>query len=247
MALEQHVKQYDVDLMNWAEGEEARAGPLIEIELENGATSGARRGDPSTGALARDECAGREGNTKAKGVCFAPTATVRSSRGKRVAVIGGGNSGVEAAIDLAGIVSHVTLFEFADTRADAVLQTKLYSLPNVTVIKSAQTTEVDRRRSAERPASDQRPGRVEHLVGFPKASSCRSASRPTPTGWKGGRFRRTARSSSVRHLPGVRGGRLHHRALQADHHRHGRARGVAGCTTDHPIRFPCRLDDEGLE
>jgi alkyl hydroperoxide reductase subunit F len=64
-------------------------------------------------------------------------------KGKRVAVIGGGNSGVEAAIDLAGIVGHVTLLEFGDAlRADAVLQKKLYSLPNVTVIKSAQTTEV---------------------------------------------------------------------------------------------------------
>jgi alkyl hydroperoxide reductase subunit F len=80
---------------------------------------------------------------KAKGVCFCPHCDGPLFKGKRVAVIGGGNSGVEAAIDLAGIVSHVTLLEFADTlRADAVLQKKLYSLPNVTVIKNAQTTEV---------------------------------------------------------------------------------------------------------
>jgi alkyl hydroperoxide reductase subunit F len=80
---------------------------------------------------------------KAKGVCFCPHCDGPLFKGKRVAVIGGGNSGVEAAIDLAGLVAHVTLLEFADTlRADAVLQKKLYSLPNVTVIKSAQTTEV---------------------------------------------------------------------------------------------------------
>jgi len=64
-------------------------------------------------------------------------------KGKRVAVVGGGNSGVEAAIDLAGLVSHVTLLEFdSSLRADAVLQRKLHSLPNVTVLTSALTTEV---------------------------------------------------------------------------------------------------------
>ena len=80
---------------------------------------------------------------KAKGVCFCPHCDGPLFKGKRVAVIGGGNSGVEAAIDLAGIVAHVTLLEFdSRLRADAVLQAKLTSLPNVTVIVSAQTTEV---------------------------------------------------------------------------------------------------------
>ncbi len=80
---------------------------------------------------------------KGKGVCFCPHCDGPLFKGKRVAVIGGGNSGVEAAIDLAGIVGHVTLLEFGDAlRADAVLQNKLYSLANVTVIKSAQTTEI---------------------------------------------------------------------------------------------------------
>jgi alkyl hydroperoxide reductase subunit F len=78
-----------------------------------------------------------------KGVAFCPHCDGPLFKGKRVAVIGGGNSGVEAAIDLAGIVSHVTLLEFApDLRADAVLQKKLYSLPNATVIRNAQTTQV---------------------------------------------------------------------------------------------------------
>jgi alkyl hydroperoxide reductase subunit F len=76
-------------------------------------------------------------------VAYCPHCDGPLFKGKHVAVVGGGNSGVEAAIDLAGIVGHVTLLEFGDTlRADAVLQNKLYSLPNVTVIKSAQTTEV---------------------------------------------------------------------------------------------------------
>ena len=97
----------------------------------------------STGARWREMNVPGEKDYKAKGVCFCPHCDGPLFRGKRVAVIGGGNSGVEAAIDLAGVVAHVTLLEFADDlRADAVLQKKLYSLPNVSVIKSAQTTEV---------------------------------------------------------------------------------------------------------
>ncbi|MBX3682337.1 MAG: FAD-dependent oxidoreductase, partial [Thauera sp.] len=84
-----------------------------------------------------------EAEFRNKGVAYCPHCDGPLFKGKRVAVIGGGNSGVEAAIDLAGVVAHVTLLEFADDlRADAVLQKKLYSLPNVSVIKSAQTTEV---------------------------------------------------------------------------------------------------------
>ena len=80
---------------------------------------------------------------KAKGVCFCPHCDGPLFKGKRVAVIGGGNSGIEAAIDLAGVVAHVTVLEFApELKADAVLQRKLHSLPNVTVITNAQTTEV---------------------------------------------------------------------------------------------------------
>jgi NADH-dependent peroxiredoxin subunit F len=76
-------------------------------------------------------------------VAYCPHCDGPLFKGKRVAVIGGGNSGVEAAIDLAGLVSHVTVIEFdARLRADAVLIRKLDSLPNVTVITSAQTTEV---------------------------------------------------------------------------------------------------------
>jgi alkyl hydroperoxide reductase subunit F len=142
-ALEQHVKEYAVDVMNLQRATKLVPGELIEIQLENGATLKSKTVILSTGARWREMNVPGEAEYKAKGVCFCPHCDGPLFKGKRVAVIGGGNSGVEAAIDLAGIVSHVTLLEFADTlRADAVLQKKLHSLPNVTVIKSAQTTEV---------------------------------------------------------------------------------------------------------
>jgi alkyl hydroperoxide reductase subunit F len=147
MALEQHVKAYDVDVMNLQRASKlipaSENGGLIAVELENGARLQARSVIVSTGARWREMNVPGEKEYKAKGVCFCPHCDGPLFKGKRVAVIGGGNSGVEAAIDLAGIVSHVTLLEFADTlRADAVLQQKLNSLSNVTVIKSAQTTSV---------------------------------------------------------------------------------------------------------
>ena len=146
-ALEQHVKAYEVDVMNLQRAARlipaAEEGGLIEVQLENGASLKSKSVILATGARWREMNVPGEKEYKAKGVCFCPHCDGPLFKGKRVAVIGGGNSGVEAAIDLAGIVGHVTLLEFADTlRADAVLQKKLFSLPNVTVIKSAQTTEV---------------------------------------------------------------------------------------------------------
>ena len=146
-ALEEHVRQYDVDIMNLQRASAlvpaSSEGGLHEVKFDNGASLKAKTVILSTGARWREMGVPGEQEYKAKGVCFCPHCDGPLFKGKRVAVIGGGNSGVEAAIDLAGIVAHVTLLEFADTlRADAVLQNKLYSLPNVTVIKSAQTTEV---------------------------------------------------------------------------------------------------------
>ncbi|MFV3385013.1 MULTISPECIES: alkyl hydroperoxide reductase subunit F [Pseudomonas] len=146
-ALEEHVKEYDVDVMNLQRASAlvpaSSEGGLHEVKFENGASLKAKTVILSTGARWREMGVPGEQEYKAKGVCFCPHCDGPLFKGKRVAVIGGGNSGVEAAIDLAGIVAHVTLLEFADTlRADAVLQKKLNSLPNVTVIKSAQTTEV---------------------------------------------------------------------------------------------------------
>ncbi|WP_212630777.1 alkyl hydroperoxide reductase subunit F [Pseudomonas sp. KB-10] len=146
-ALEEHVKEYEVDVMNLQRASAlvpaSSEGGLHEVKFENGASLKAKTVILSTGARWREMGVPGEQEYKAKGVCFCPHCDGPLFKGKRVAVIGGGNSGVEAAIDLAGLVARVTLLEFADTlRADAVLQKKLYSLPNVTVIKSAQTTEV---------------------------------------------------------------------------------------------------------
>ncbi len=145
-ALEQHVKEYDVDIMNMQRAEALvppGADGLAAIRLANGATLRAKSIVLAPGARWREMNVPGEKDYKAKGVCFCPHCDGPLFKGKRVAVIGGGNSGVEAAIDLAGIVSHVTLLEFDDKlRADAVLQAKLDSLANVTVITSAQTTEV---------------------------------------------------------------------------------------------------------
>lgn len=145
-ALEQHVREYEVDIMNLQHATElVPAGPdgLIEIKLESGATLKSRSVVLSTGARWRQMNVPGENEYRNKGVAYCPHCDGPLFKGKRVAVIGGGNSGVEAAIDLAGIVAHVTLVEFdGKLRADQVLQRKLYSLPNVTVILNAQTTEV---------------------------------------------------------------------------------------------------------
>lgn len=143
--LEQHVREYDVDIMNLqrAEALVASEDGLTEVRLTSGASVKSKTVIISTGARWREMNVPGEKEYKAKGVCFCPHCDGPLFKGKRVAVIGGGNSGVEAAIDLAGIVAHVTLLEFdVALRADAVLQKKLYSLPNVKVITQAQTTEV---------------------------------------------------------------------------------------------------------
>ncbi|QNH77170.1 alkyl hydroperoxide reductase subunit F [Pseudomonas protegens] len=146
-ALEEHVKQYDVDIMNLQRASALvpakEVGGLHEIQFESGASLKAKSVILATGARWREMGVPGEQEYKARGVCFCPHCDGPLFKGKRVAVIGGGNSGVEAAIDLAGIVSHVTLLEFdSKLRADAVLQRKLYSLPNVKVITSALTSEV---------------------------------------------------------------------------------------------------------
>ncbi|OLF53659.1 alkyl hydroperoxide reductase subunit F [Pseudomonas chlororaphis] len=146
-ALEAHVRQYDVDIMNLQRASALvpakEVGGLHEVRFESGATLKAKSLILATGARWREMGVPGEQEYKAKGVCFCPHCDGPLFKGKRVAVIGGGNSGVEAAIDLAGIVSHVTLLEFdSKLRADAVLQRKLYSLPNVNVITSALTSEV---------------------------------------------------------------------------------------------------------
>lgn len=147
-SLEAHVKHYNVEIMN---NQRAAAlipasqsdDGLIQVTFENGATLRSKSIIISTGARWRNMNVPGEAEYRTRGVAYCPHCDGPLFKGKRVAVIGGGNSGIEAAIDLAGIVEHVTVLEFDNKlRADAVLQKKLFSLPNVQVILSAQTTEV---------------------------------------------------------------------------------------------------------
>jgi len=145
-ALEEHVREYEVDIMNLQRASKLiPAGPegLHTVEFENGARLQSKTVILSTGARWREMNVPGEQQYRGRGVAYCPHCDGPLFKGKRVAVIGGGNSGVEAAIDLAGIVAHVTLLEFGESmRADAVLQNKLRSLPNVSILTMAQTTEV---------------------------------------------------------------------------------------------------------
>lgn len=146
-ALEEHARAYGVDIMNGqrvtALEPAAQPGGAITVTLENGAALKSRSVILSTGARWRNVNVPGEAEYRNKGVAYCPHCDGPLFKGKQVAVIGGGNSGVEAAIDLAGIVAHVTVVEFAETlKADAVLVKKLHSLPNVTVHTNAMTTEI---------------------------------------------------------------------------------------------------------
>ena len=145
-ALEEHVKEYDVDIMNLQRAKSIQKNDenaLFEVELENGGKLKSKSVIVATGARWRELNVPGEKEFKGKGVAYCPHCDGPLFKGKHVAVIGGGNSGVEATIDLANIVGHVTLFEFApELKADDILQKRLYSLPNVDVILNAQTLEV---------------------------------------------------------------------------------------------------------
>jgi alkyl hydroperoxide reductase subunit F len=146
-ALEQHVKEHEVDVMDLQRATRlvpaAEPGGYVTVELASGASLRSRSVVLSTGARWRSMGVPGEAEYRNKGVTYCPHCDGPLFKGKRVAVIGGGNSGVEAAIDLAGVVAHVTLLEFDDAlRADEVLQRKLRSLPNVDVIVQAATSEV---------------------------------------------------------------------------------------------------------
>jgi alkyl hydroperoxide reductase subunit F len=143
-SIRKHVDQYGIDVMNTQRviniGKKA---DYIEVELENGAVLKSKTAVIATGARWRNVNVPGEEEYKTKGVAYCPHCDAPLFEGKDVAVIGGGNSGIEAAIDLAGVVNHVTVLEFADElKADSVLQDRLYSLSNTTVIKSAATKEI---------------------------------------------------------------------------------------------------------
>ncbi len=144
--LERHVRDYDVDLMDLQQVEALLPGEnnaLNEVHLASGARLRSKTVIIATGARWREMNVPGEREYRGHGVAYCPHCDGPLFKGKHVAVIGGGNSGVEAAIDLAGVVAHVTLLEFENVlRADAILQKKLFSLNNVTVVTSALTTEV---------------------------------------------------------------------------------------------------------
>lgn len=141
--LEAHVREYDVDIMTMQRAKSLRKSEYIEVELENGAVLKSKTVILATGARWRNVGVPGEMEFKNKGVAYCPHCDGPLFKGKNVAVIGGGNSGIEAAIDLAGIVNHVTVLEYLpELKADQVLQERLYSLPNVTVLKNVQTKEI---------------------------------------------------------------------------------------------------------
>jgi NADH-dependent peroxiredoxin subunit F len=146
-ALEAHVRDHEVDVMHLRRATRlvpaTEPGGAVTVELDTGAVLRARSVVLSTGARWRNLGVPGEDEYRNRGVTYCPHCDGPLFKGKRVGVIGGGNSGVEAAIDLAGVVSHVTLFEFdGELRADEVLQRKLRSLPNVDIVVSARTTEI---------------------------------------------------------------------------------------------------------
>ncbi|OED44716.1 alkyl hydroperoxide reductase subunit F [Endozoicomonas sp. (ex Bugula neritina AB1)] len=146
-SLEEHVREYDVDIITQQKASKVIAaeqvGELIQVELESGATLKSRTLIMATGARWREMNVPGEQAYRGKGVAYCPHCDGPLFKGKRVAVIGGGNSGIEAAIDLAGIVEHVTVLEFDSVlRADAVLQRKAQSMNNIEIITDAMTTEV---------------------------------------------------------------------------------------------------------
>jgi alkyl hydroperoxide reductase subunit F len=142
-ALEQHVRAYPVDLIKHERAKKLVPGELHRLELESGAELSAKTVIIATGARWRDMNVPGETEYRTRGVTYCPHCDGPLFKGKRVAVIGGGNSGVEAAIDLAGVVSHVTLLEFMPAlKADDILQRKLRSLINVEIVTNARTTEV---------------------------------------------------------------------------------------------------------
>ncbi len=231
-ALEEHVKHYEVDIMNLqraARLEPAGDDGLFTVTLESGAHVKSKTVIISTGARWRQMNVPGEKEYSGKGVAYCPHCDGPLFKGKRVAVIGGGNSGVEAAIDLAGIVAHVTLIEFdGKLRADEVLQRKLRSLPNVHVIVSAQTTEVHgadgkvnalsyKDRSTRRDPPRRARGRVR--ADRPAAQHRLAQGHGRAVAARRDRSRRQGPDVAARR---VRGRRRHDGAVQADHHRDGR-------------------------
>ncbi len=163
--LEEHVKRYPVDIMTAQRARALEKKEYLEVTLESGAILKSKTVILSTGARWRNVGVPGEQEFKNKGVAYCPHCDGPLFKGKDVAVIGGGNSGIEAAIDLAGIVRHVTVLEFLpELKADAVLQQRLYSLPNVTVLKNVQTKEITGSSKVDGITYSDRETKEEHHI-----------------------------------------------------------------------------------
>lgn len=140
----QHISAYDVKILEHRRVKTVLPeGNVKKLELESGEYLTTKSLIVATGAKWRELGIPGEKEYLGRGVAFCPHCDGPYFKGKDIAVIGGGNSGVEAAIDLAGIVKSVTLFEFApELKADKVLVNKLEGLPNVKIIKNARTSRV---------------------------------------------------------------------------------------------------------
>src|SRR5690625_5291118 len=163
--LASHMKDYNIDIMNTQRAVNLKKNDYVEIELENGATLKSKAVVISTGASWRKVGVPGEEEYRNKGVAYCPHCDGPLFEGKRVAVIGGGNSGIEAAIDLAGIVEHVTVLEFEEEiKADSVLQDRVNELPNVTIITNAQTTEITGEETVNGISYIDRASKGEHHI-----------------------------------------------------------------------------------
>ncbi|MGF2070294.1 alkyl hydroperoxide reductase subunit F [Enterococcus casseliflavus] len=141
--VEEHINEYNVDVMKGQRAKDIRRNDVIEVELENGAVLKTKTAILATGARWRNINVPGEKEFKNKGVAYCPHCDGPLFAGKEVAVIGGGNSGIEAAIDLAGMAKHVYVLEFLpELKADLVLQNRLNTLENVTVITNAATKDI---------------------------------------------------------------------------------------------------------
>ena len=164
-SLEEQVKTYDVDVFNLQKAKRIQQNTHFELELDSGATLKCKTLVLATGSRWRTLGVPGEVEFKNKGVAYCPHCDGPLFKGKHVAVIGGGNSGVEAAIDLAGIVEHVTLFEYSDTlKADQVLQDRLHSLSNTTVITQAQTKSITGKERVDGIVYTDRKTQEDHCI-----------------------------------------------------------------------------------
>lgn len=164
-ALEEHVKHYDVDIFQSQKVVKLEKNETFLITLENGSTLQSKTVIVATGARWRELNIPGEQEFKNKGVAYCPHCDGPLFKNKTVAVVGGGNSGVEAAIDLAGIVKNVILLEFApQLKADKILQNKLQSLSNVQIICNAQTKSIQGKAKVEQLSYFDRSKNQEHII-----------------------------------------------------------------------------------